>query len=423
MAPPPPDPPEQRARQQIDARLDAAGWTVQHRSAMNLGAGPGVAVREVRTGAGPADYALFLGNLRRGGGVFGAGKQTTNLASISSSRLKALPVPLPPLRLQERIIAAVETHFSRLDAAVASLTRAKANAKRARASVLKAAVEGRLVPTEAALARAEGRDYEPASTLLARILAERKAAWSASGARGKYREPVAPETNDRVPLPAGWSWATVEQIACEPLCNGRSVPTQADGFPVLRLTAMKRGRINFAEVKNGAWTRDDAGTWLVEGGDFFIMRGNGSLDRVGSAAIAGDPPHDVAFPDTIIRLRPFKDVATSAYLLALWSSHFMRQQIESSARTTAGIYKINQGSIAKYVLPLPPLAEQHRIVAEVDRRLSVLDALDASLDTNLARRARLRQTVLKRAFEGRLVPADDGGGDAAAIGATPPAPA
>ena len=57
-------------------------------------------------------------------------------------------------------------------------------------------------------------------------------------------------------------------------------------------------------------------------------------------------------------------------------------------------------------MPLPPLAEQHRIVAEVDRRLSVLDALDTTLDANLARCAKLRQSILKRAFEGKLVPAD-----------------
>ena len=68
--------------------------------------------------------------------------------------------------------------------------------------------------------------------------------------------------------------------------------------------------------------------------------------------------------------------------------------------------KVGHGTIAATAVPLPPLAEQHRIVAEVDRRLSVLDALDATLDTNLARCARLRQAILKRAFEGRLVPAE-----------------
>jgi len=320
--------------------------------------------------------------------------------------VKAIAVPIPPLPEQHRIVTAIETHFSRLDTAVASLTRARANVKRARASVLKAAVEGRLVPTEAALARAEGRDFEPASVLLARILAERKVAWVKSGKKGKYKEPVAPEVEGLGELAEGWVWTSVDQISAEPLCNGRSVPTQDDGFPVLRLTAMNNGRIDFCESKGGAWSREDAAPWLVGSGDFFIMRGNGSVRRVGSAAIAGDVPIEVAFPDTMIRLRPARRAIEPRFLLAAWSSSLLRKQIETSARTTAGIHKVNQGSIAAYLVPLPPLSEQHRIVAEVDRRLSVLDAIDALLETNLARCARLRQSILKRAFEGRLVPTE-----------------
>ena len=78
--------------------------------------------------------------------------------------------PLPPLPEQHRIVAEIEKQFTRLDASVAALKRAQANLKRYRASVLKAACEGKLVPTEAELARAEGRDYEPADQLLDRIL-------------------------------------------------------------------------------------------------------------------------------------------------------------------------------------------------------------------------------------------------------------
>ena len=118
---------------------------------------------------------------------------------------------MPPLPEQHRIVAAIESYFTRLDDAVATLERVQRNLKRYRASVLKAAVEGRLVPTEAELARAEGRDYEPASVLLERILAERRRRWEeaelaklkAKGKtpkddkwKAKYTEPVAPDTSD-----------------------------------------------------------------------------------------------------------------------------------------------------------------------------------------------------------------------------------
>ena len=100
--------------------------------------------------------------------------------------------PLPPLPEQRRIVAEIEKQFTRLDASVDGLKRAQANLKRYRASVLKAACEGKLVPTEAELARAEGRDYEPADRLLERILIERRAQWeSQEKRRGKYKEPTA----------------------------------------------------------------------------------------------------------------------------------------------------------------------------------------------------------------------------------------
>ena len=84
-----------------------------------------------------------------------------------------IPFPVAPIAEQERIVAEIEKQFTRLDAAVAALKRVQANLKRYRTAVLKAACEGRLVPTEAELARREGRSYEHASVLLERILVER----------------------------------------------------------------------------------------------------------------------------------------------------------------------------------------------------------------------------------------------------------
>ena len=120
-------------------------------------------------------------------------------------------IPLAPLPEQHRIVAKIEEQFTRLDAGVAALKRAQANLKRYKAAVLKAACEGRLV--------AQDPSDEPASELLKRILAERRAKWEADlRAKGKdpkkakYEEPQAPDIDELPELPSGWCWATVDTI-------------------------------------------------------------------------------------------------------------------------------------------------------------------------------------------------------------------
>ena len=228
---------------------------------------------------------------------------TTRL-KLTQFALNSIPVPLPPLPEQRRIVAEIEKHFTRLDASVAALKRVQANLKRYRASVLKSACEGKLVPTEAELARSEGRDYEPADRLLDRIITERRAQWeSQEKRRGKYKEPVAPDTSNLPDLPEGWVWATVAQLLVEPLANGRSVKTASDGFPVLRLTALQEGELNQNEYKVGSWTAEQAEPFLIQEGDFFVSRGNGSLRLVGIGGLVREVEAPVAFPDTMIRLR------------------------------------------------------------------------------------------------------------------------
>ena len=136
----------------------------------------------------------------------------TTFKEISGATAATIPLALAPLAEQHRIVAEIETQFTRLDASVSALRRAQANLKRYRASVLKDACEGRLVPTESELSRTEGRDYEAAAVLLERILAERRARWeSQETRRGKYKEPSAPDASDLPELPEGWLWSAIGQ--------------------------------------------------------------------------------------------------------------------------------------------------------------------------------------------------------------------
>ena len=135
------------------------------------------------------------------------------IPNVNATKLKQINLPLPPLPEQHRIVARIEQLFTNLDAGVESLKAAQAQLKRYRQSVLKSACEGRLVSTEAELARAEGREYEPAEVLLERILEERRRKWDENYKGKKYKEPMATDTRRLPEIPDGWCWATVEQFA------------------------------------------------------------------------------------------------------------------------------------------------------------------------------------------------------------------
>jgi type I restriction enzyme S subunit len=114
----------------------------------------------------------------------------------------------------------------------------------------------------------------------------------------------------------------------------------------------------------------------------------------------------VAYPDTLIRIRVPEAILDPSLLALIWNSAVVREQLEPQARTTAGIYKVNQSMLSEVRLPVPPRDEQTRIVAEVERQMSFLDACERSVDAGLEVSAGLRRSVLKAAFEGRLVPQD-----------------
>ncbi|MBZ6289322.1 restriction endonuclease subunit S [Streptomyces olivaceus] len=200
-------------------------------------------------------------------------------------------------------------------------------------------------------------------------------------------------------LPDSWSWVTLADVLAEPLVNGRSVKTMDGGFPVLRLTAISGGNIDLGESKEGAWTAEQASPFFVRRGDFLLSRGNGSRRLVGRGGLVGDVGHPVAFPDTMIRVRLTQDVILPSYFRLLWDSPLVRMQVEAKARTTAGIYKVNQAILEAVALPLPPVAEQRRIVETLEEQLSRLDAAVVSVEASSRRVRGLRAAALSAALE------------------------
>ena len=201
--------------------------------------------------------------------------------------------------------------------------------------------------------------------------------------------------------------AEFRRMLVSPLANGRSVPTAASGFPVLRLTAIRDAtRVDLRECKLGDWDVRQAEPFLVAEGDLLIVRGNGSKKLVGRAGLVQEVSAPVAYPDTLIRARIDKSIALPAYVARAWHITIVRKQIETAARTSAGIYKINQNDIEHLRIPLPSLPIQERLASLADYVESLARPAESAIERSIQMSARLRQAILKKAFEGKLVPQD-----------------
>jgi type I restriction enzyme S subunit len=263
--------------------------------------------------------------------------------NLTRGRFLALAVPVPPLDDQRRIVEVLEGHLSRLDAACAYLMTASTRQAR----------------------------------LIDRYLSSRLT---------QISPPVRP----------------LDEVLGEPLANGRSVPTSDQGFPVLRLTAINAGRIDLDARKTGAWTATEAAPFLVRKGDFLISRGNGSRHLVGRGGLVFAEPDPVAFPDTLVRIRARADLVDPEFLALIWNGSNVRQQIETAAKTTAGIYKINQKDVQRILLPLPTLQQQIALASQVSAFRASVERLALAQVAGTRRGKALRRALLGAAFSGKL---------------------
>ena len=322
---------------------------------------------------------------------------------VSLSRFRNVQYRVAPPAEQHRIVEAIESYFTRLDDAAATLERAQRNLKRYRASVLKAAVEGRLVPTEAELARAEGRDYEPASVLLERILAERRRRWEenelakmkAKGKaptddkwKAKYEEPTAPNIDELAEIPEGWCWATVDQLLSNH--DGGRVPVKrAD-------RAERHGKFPYYGASGVIDRIDD----FLFDGDFLLVGEDGANLLSRSTPIAFQAHGQFWVNNHAHVLQTYLGLPLG-YVEAFFNATDLARYVTGTAQP-----KLPQAAMNKIPVPLCPADEQRRIVEAVQRQLSIADGLDHGCATNEQRGRRLHQSILKWAFEGRLVDQD-----------------
>ena len=319
------------------------------------------------------------------------------------------------LNEQHRIVAKIEELLTRLDAGVAALKRAQANLKRYKASVLKAACEGKLVPTEAELARAEGRTYEPADVLLRRILCERRSKWEADlRAKGKdpskvkYVEPQPPDTSGLPELPEGWCWASVNQLVSLITSGSRgwSDYYSEEGAIFIRAQDIKTDMLCLADVAKVSLPHSAEGIRTRVSQNDLLVTITGA--NVTKTALVHDPISEAYVSQHVALIRPV-DTMTSSYLYYWIITPSQGRRFLEKHAYGAGKPGLNLDNLRELVIALPPMTEERRIVVEVDRRISVISDIEATIATNLIRVERLRQAILRRAFSGELIPQNPSG--------------
>ena len=333
----------------------------------------------------------------------------TTISGITKDHLADTEFPLPPHPEQRRIVAKIEELFTQLDAGVEALKRVKLLLKRHRQSVLKAAFEGRLTAEwrKAHLPSAGGGagGGESAAALLERIKAERK---KALGKKHKELPPV--DTTSLPELPEGWAYLGLDHLAAPNTSSIRRGPfgsaVRKEFFVPAGYRVYEQGDVIGGHFGKGRYYineekyRQLAG-FRVEPGDVLIT----CAGTVGRIAVLPQTAEPGIINQALLKVSLNPRVILTEYFSTLFS--FLAESIvRENTRGSAMVNLTSIEDLRAIGFPTPSLPEQAVIVEQTEQLFSITDFIEQTVDQTSAQADRLRQSILKRAFEGKLVPQD-----------------
>ena len=349
--------------------------------------------------------------------------------NVNATKLKSITLPIPPAAEQRRIVTKIEELFSELDKGVESLKTARAQLNVYRQSVLKHAFEGKLT----AQWREENKDkLETPEQLLARIKQEREARceqqlqewkvavkkWERNGKSGrkpakpgrvKTTTEIASEEVDQFPnIPKRWCLVRLCQIA--EIGLGMSVsaarkPEDPLEVPYLRVANVQRGFLDLSEIKYMSIERSQLGSLQLKKWDILFNEG-GDRDKLGRGWIWQSEIAQCITQNHVFRARPYVKSESNSKLLSYWANTFGQHYFEKVGKQTTNLASINKTVLSKFPLPLIPSEEQEELCKQIDQFMTIIDAQVQEIVRALGLTDLLRQSILKKAFSGQLVPQD-----------------
>ena len=312
--------------------------------------------------------------------------------------------PIAPLPEQRAIVSKIEQLFSDLDNGIDNFKKAQAQLKIYRQAVLKKAFEGELTKKW----REEQTDLPPAEELKMEITNKRnswidkeilKANSEAKRLRNKIRKHIAENSED--PIPNTWIWASFLQ-ACHLVvdCHNKTAPYQKTGIYLVRTSNIRDGKLNI---------RDDIRYISEDTYKYWSRRCPPECDDIlftreapmGEAAII-PPDTKLCMGQRMVLLRVFNDLLSPEYLLyAILDSKFQARVRKNAIGT--GVKHLRVSDVENLLIPLCPIKEQFQIVQEIETRLSLCDKMEENIAESLKKAESLRQSILKKAFEGKLL--------------------
>ncbi|MFF5307389.1 restriction endonuclease subunit S [Streptomyces sp. NPDC013161] len=327
------------------------------------------------------------------------GTQSVNLASISLSKIKQLPVPVPPRAEQYRILESLEGHLSRLDAAERDLNTALLRSRSLKKSALERAMNGGF--------DAQSDEDEPVSVLLSQVDAE-----ISQVTKGKRRNGPGPaELSPHAGPPSHWAVRPIGSLARKieygTSTKTHAVPADTD-VPVLRMGNIQDGRLDMRNLKYLPAENPDTSKLSLSDGDLLFNRTN-SAELVGKSAVYRSAMGPATFASYLIRCQLAQGIEPEWVSLCI-NSPEGRRYINSVAAQQVGQANVNGAKLAAFPVPVPPHGEQLRLLAELQEWRETVERTASIAQRALKRSVHLRRSLLNHAFSGQLVcqdPADE----------------